>query len=138
MLRKWLVDARKKPKYVRDNIAFVIAGSFTTVLLMAWLVFMPGKIIQEVAEKPAVNNGAFTTFIDQLKEQMAGVSEAVPEETATSSQPQSPIAVLSASSTDWNLSSTTIKAEAVPREVPIVVVPRASSTPAATSTEPNP
>lgn len=71
---------RKKPKHVRDNVAFSIAGGFTLMIALAW--FFVGfdglggtpEVVTE--EKPE----AFSTLINQIQEQVAtarvGVSDA--------------------------------------------------------------
>ena len=61
---------RKKPKHVRDNIAFGTAVGFTA--LVALLAFVGGQVDLKESEGP----GFFSTFIGQFKSEVAAVKEA--------------------------------------------------------------
>ena len=128
MIRKWLISLRKKPTHVRERVAMTAAGSFTAVVFVLWIVTAPGQFEKDVSkegEKPQ----AFSMFFSQIKEQMAGVKESLPEIETASSSPSTPpkTVVLSASSTSWALSSTTVENKKIEREVPIIVVPQSTS-----------
>lgn len=135
MIRKWLIEARKKPKHVRDNIAMVGASSVTAAIFVVWLFTAPGQLEKE-QQKTAEQPQAFSTFFGQIKEQVASVRGSLPEVPATTSESaQGAPVVLDASSTHWALSSSTVEEKRIEKEVPIIVVPTASS--AATSTAPS-
>jgi hypothetical protein len=88
-MRKFFQYIRKKPKAVRDNYAFAIAGSFTFVVMIIWFVAQPdegmfsgggGDLAAEVKNSP------FSTFFKESKEQMASLKgifsseELIPED----------------------------------------------------------
>jgi hypothetical protein len=67
---------RKKPKHVRDNIAFA-AASVVTLPIMAYVVF--GIHAPKLTNGVAATEGEtkfFETFTSQFREQMASVREA--------------------------------------------------------------
>ena len=78
-MSQWLREVRKKPKHVRDNIAFGISGGFTALLALGWFL---------VSGAPSSDNSKdeafFKTFLGQFKEQFATVNEALPKATTTS------------------------------------------------------
>lgn len=79
----YLTELRKKPKHVRDNIAFVVAG-VATLPVMAYLVFaVHGPRVTENLAETNTDPKFFETFTNQIKEQVASVREA----TATSTPP---------------------------------------------------
>lgn len=113
----WLTKHRQKPKHVRDNIAFTISASFTVVLAVVWFVFgSESKLFDSVARREAASPRVFSTFWDQLSEQMASVKEAIPEPPATSTSAfptsQSP------GSPEEQAAYETLQKEAVIRVVP--------------------
>ncbi len=89
----YLTKLRRKPKHVRDNIAFGIAGSFTAVVALFLVFAVHGpKVVDEVADGDN-SPRFFETLVDQAKEQLAASQssfEAVEEEggvTITTSTP---------------------------------------------------
>jgi hypothetical protein len=79
----YLTELRKKPKHVRDNIAFVLAG-VATLPVMAYLVFAVHgpKVTSGITETDQTDTKIFETFTNQIKEQVASVREST---TATTS-----------------------------------------------------
>lgn len=72
----YLGDLRKKPKHVRDNIAFVAAAA-ATLPVVAYLVFaVHGPKITNIAETDTNQPKFFETFTTQIKDQVAAVKEA--------------------------------------------------------------
>lgn len=72
----YLGDLRKKPKHVRDNIAFAVAAA-ATVPVVAYLVFaVHGPNITNIAETETNQPKFFETFTTQIKDQVAAVKEA--------------------------------------------------------------
>jgi hypothetical protein len=125
---------RKKPKHVRDNIAFSMAGGITFVLALTW--FLVGfespvsnsETITTSEEQPA----AFSTLLNQIQEQAASVRESVSpvEEIATSSIPVGDGA--------WGIAAqytNSSTSKPLPREANIMII-SASSSPEASSTAP--
>ena len=128
-MRQWLLKQRTKPKHVRDNIAFGFAGTVTAVALVGWLVLIPKDDIFKSNMTTDNSPEAFSTFFNQIKEQVAGVRESVKEQ--ASSTP----AVASSTGFGSSTSQTFGTSTAGLPEAAIFVVPTASTT-AGTSTPP--
>ena len=128
-MRQWLLKQRTKPKHVRDNIAFGFAGTVTAVALVGWLVLIPKDDIFENNVTTDNSPEAFSTFFNQIKEQVAGVRESVKEQ--ASSTPAVASSTGFGSSTNQTFGTSTA---GLP-EALIFVVPTASTT-AGTSTPP--
>ncbi len=72
----YISKLRKRPKHVRDNIAFVAAG-VATLPVIAYLVFaVHGPKMTNLAESEAETPKFFETLTNQIKEQVATVREA--------------------------------------------------------------
>ena len=72
----YLGDLRKKPKHVRDNIAFVAAAA-ATLPVVAYLVFaVHGPKMTSLSESTSNQPKFFETFTGQIKDQFAAVREA--------------------------------------------------------------
>jgi hypothetical protein len=69
---------RQKPKLVRDNIALGVAGSVTSLVLVAWFVTSTDKLV-EVVETSKQGASAFSTFISHAKNEVSGVMETLPD-----------------------------------------------------------
>jgi hypothetical protein len=119
---------RKKPRHVRDNIAFSIAGGFTLTVALAWFFIgftgFGGSTEITAEEKPK----AFSTLIDQIQDQVASAREGVSEakkENASST----------VSNGEWGLSAQNSSSSnnLMPKEASLMIV-GASSTQRATST----
>lgn len=85
-------ELRKKPKHVRDNIAFVAAG-VVTLPIMAYLVFAVHgpKLTESIAGgSEKTDTKFFETFTNQVKEQVANVRQATTP-AATSSAGVAPV-----------------------------------------------
>lgn len=111
---------RKKPKHVRDNIAFSIAGGFTLVLAIAWfLVGFNPSTNEDISS--GEGSAPFATLLSQIQEQMASAKDSVPDEEATSSSP---------SIKEWGLSAqnASTSRQVIPEEINIMVVPSATAT----------
>ena len=85
-MRKWLLKQRTKPKHVRDNIAFGFASGAAVLALAGWLILLPRDDLFQNNVTADKSPEAFSTFFDQIKEQVAGVREAVTP-TASSTPP---------------------------------------------------
>ncbi len=130
-MRQWLLKQRTKPKHVRDNIAFVFASGAAALVLAGWLILIPKEEIfksNSVAESPEV----FSTFFDQIKEQVAGVRGSVTNQ-ASSTQ-------ATASSTGFNPSapsefaSSTFSSYASTSQAAVMYIVPSASTTVSTST----
>lgn len=84
-MANWLMNLRRKPKHVRDNIALVAAG-VCTLPVLGFLVFgVHGPRLTAVEETSNTDRKFFETFTSQFKEQMATVREATNPSAASSS-----------------------------------------------------
>ncbi len=90
----YLSKLRKKPKHVRDNIAFVAAG-VATLPVMAYLVFAVHgpRVSNSIVENEATDTKFFETFTNQVKEQVASVREATETASTTTEKPRFPATV---------------------------------------------
>ncbi len=130
---KWLTKHRQKPKHIRDNIAFTISAAFTAVVALVWFMFGSESMLfngnaRDKAESPKV----FSTFWDQLSEQVAGAKNAVPESepVASSSFPTSE----APGTKEEQAAYTDLQREAVIRVVPTASSSASSTRPGASST----
>ena len=123
-MRKWLLKQRTKPKHVRDNIAFGFASGAALLVLAGWLILLPKDELFHSNVTADKSPEAFSTFFDQIKEQVAGVRESIKEQ-ATSTQPI-------ASSTRFAATSSSVfgggASSTEPQAAAIFVVPSASTT----------
>jgi hypothetical protein len=124
---------RRKPKHVKDNIAFASASVVTVAVFLVWVLNVPNELINETkSESEKVQ--PFTTLFNQIKEQVASVGDSLEEEvpdvaSTTANQERLPAQSVIASSTVTATGSTAF----VPREVQITTTTNASST--ATTTQ---
>jgi hypothetical protein len=96
-MRRFFQNIRKKPKSIRNNYAFAIAGSFTVVVMMIWVVSQPndgiftggGKLSEEEKNSP------FSTFIKESKEQMASLKGAFSDGVSNLEETNTPVATSS-------------------------------------------
>lgn len=113
---------RKKPKHVRDNIAFSMAGGFTLILAVVW--FMTGfnpSTNQEISS--GEDSAPFATLLGQIQEQMASAKDSVSENEATAEMPVD-------NTGEWGLSAqnASTSRQPIPEEVSIMVVPTPTTT----------
>ena len=85
-MARWLSNLRKKPKHVRDNIAFGSSLGLTVVIALVW--FINGGSTH-LANNNSTKNGSdfFKTFKEGLGKQMAAAQDSIPKSstsTATS------------------------------------------------------
>jgi hypothetical protein len=128
-MANWLTTLRKKPKHVRDNIAFAVSGGFSIFVCAVW--FFGGVGSTHLAG--AVDGGPhfFQTFLGEFGKQVAAVKETMPKTSPASSTAKSfpEAGPAAAASSSWAMASTT----AAPQQQQIMIV-TTSSTPATTST----
>ena len=134
-MRQWLLKQRQKPKHVRDNIAFGFASGAALLVLVGWVVLIPKEDIFHSNVTAEQSPEAFSTFFDQIKEQVAGVRESITEQASSSSAVATstgfaPTLTGSSSQTLHTSASSTEVKEAV-----IFVVPKDNTT-VSTSTPP--
>jgi hypothetical protein len=78
----WIRTIRKKPKHVRDNIAFGTSLGLTLVIAVGWFITGGSTHLADTSTKP--DAGFFQTFKEGLNKQMAAAREALPKRAATS------------------------------------------------------
>lgn len=69
---------RQKPKHVRDNIALGVAGTITSLVLVAWFVTSTDQL-GEVVQSSKQGASAFSTFVSHAKNEVANVMESLPD-----------------------------------------------------------
>jgi hypothetical protein len=69
MLKALLIKLRKKPKVIREQVALVVAGAFTFLVLGIWAFSLPGNFSDVSGQQTA---GFFSTLRD-------GVGELTPD-----------------------------------------------------------
>lgn len=133
MMGSFLTKLRRKPKHVKDNIAFGSAAAITLTICAVW--FVAGPLNTKEPSTREASPRAFSTLLDQVKDQFASVKESLPKaETspAESGQPQ----VATATTTFINALSTSSAPDLAssPKEVTIVAVSRTGSTSTSSNT----
>tara|TARA_B100000508_G_scaffold140846_2_gene143820 strand:- start:2640 stop:3101 length:462 start_codon:yes stop_codon:yes gene_type:complete len=78
MLKRLVVKARNQPRQTRDRYAFSVAVGFTAVIAMVWLYHAPSRIIGSM-DGAAEGVKPFTSFLDQIGDQVATVKESLPD-----------------------------------------------------------
>jgi hypothetical protein len=134
-MSNWLTSLRKKPKHVRDNIAFAMSGGVTVcVLATVWLLGGIGP--HTIAKTEEAGPGIFKTFFGEFGKQVATIKETLPDKKeppapiAESFPEAGPGAVTSTATNGWETASTSVST-VPPQRIMIVTT---SSTPATTST----
>jgi hypothetical protein len=123
-MRRWLIKQRTKPKHVRDNIAFGFASGVTALALVGWFVLLPANDIfnEDMSVDPTPE--AFSTFVDQIGKQVAGVRDSFTSLSSTTPEGLG-LGMGSSSKTHQATSSAVITSV---KEAAIFVVPTASTT----------
>jgi hypothetical protein len=79
-MSSWLERLQEKPKAQRQRIAFFWALSLTSIIVVVWLVSLPerlGSVSQSLEEPEFVPTSSSNSFMEGVREQIAGVREAV-------------------------------------------------------------
>lgn len=75
MLLRWIEQARKKPKAVRNRYAFVGAFVITSCITLVWAVSLPSQLAVINADEdktvPEDSTGAFAKFFSEVKQNFA-------------------------------------------------------------------
>lgn len=94
---EWLERMRRKPKFVRDKLAFLAAVAVTGVIALTWSTTLPGHFaginVEEGPEKEAM--GAFARFFSIAKSNLSaaiqsGSTDEGEENDAATSTPPAP------------------------------------------------
>lgn len=130
-MANWLTKLRKKPKHVRDNIAFGVSGGFFLFVCSVW--FLGGVDANHLAGSVDGGPHFFKTFLGEFGKQVAAVKDTMPKSSpASSTAPSFPEAgPAAASSSNWALA--TSSTSTAPQKPQIMIV-TTSSTSATTST----
>ena len=77
-MSNWLNTLRKKPKHIRDNIAFAMSGGVTAFILVSvW--FFGGIGPHTLAGSADGSPHFFKTFFGEFGKQVATIKESLPE-----------------------------------------------------------
>lgn len=80
MLKALLIKLRQKPKVVREQVALVVAGAFTFIILGVWAISLPGHL-SGVSETQTA--GFFSTLreeVGDLATEFEPIMNEIPEE----------------------------------------------------------
>jgi cytoskeletal protein RodZ len=78
MLKRLIRSIRQKPKSSRDNIALIIALSFTGVVLLVWIINFPDRLAAlEEKNNPNAKDDSpgFSKFFEGISDQLADLKE---------------------------------------------------------------
>lgn len=81
-MANWLTKIRKKPKHIRDNIAFGSSAGLTLVVALAW--FLQGGSTHLANKETVQRTSFFETFKEGFNKQMAAARESLPKSATTS------------------------------------------------------
>jgi hypothetical protein len=127
-MANWLTNLRKKPKHVRDNIAFVVSGTFSLVVCALW--FLGGMGSGHLAGSVDGGPHFFQTFLGEFGKQVAAVKETMPKAApATSTAKSFPESGPAAAATSSWAMATGTTSTPPPQQIMIVTT---SSTPTST------
>ena len=132
-MANWLTNLRKKPKHMRDNVAFAVSGGFTALVFAVWFF---GGVGSSTLAGASDSPHFFQTLFGQFGKQVASIKESIPKpkeapEVATTTAKSFPESAPAATDSVWSSASGTISSSSAPRQIMIVTT---SSTPATTST----
>ncbi len=142
MIKGWIRKIRQKPKHVRDNIALLLALIFTSGVTAVWLYNAPARysaIGEKYAEtEDAEKSPGFANIFSGVGEQFASLKEVFSSMATTTDNSEATGSVqVEASSTDANTMGLDEKKEEQKppaKEIRVVVVDSATSTPTSTPT----
>ena len=94
-MRKFFQHIRRQPKSVRDNYALGIAGTFTSIVVLLWVVAFPAGGLLDAPEQQVEKLTPFATLISESKQGLASIRESLNSASSSDSQ----AAVVTASTT---------------------------------------
>jgi flagellar hook-length control protein FliK len=107
-MRRFFGHILKQPKAVRNNYAMAMAGTFTGVVALVWLVTKVGSGVAVPMEAAENTPGGFATLFKETKEQVATVQQAFKEKMASNATTSEAVPTLEdvvASSTEEAISA---------------------------------
>lgn len=130
-MAKWLNTLRKKPRHVRDNIAFGVSFGFALVVCIAWFVGGNSGVVAS-----GTDAHFFKTFSDVFAKQLAAVKQSLPEKpTVASSTTKEQMQVSAPAPVTYGTSTTASSSESAPRQIMIVTTGASSSDATTTAKE---
>lgn len=85
-MRNFFQHIRRQPKSVRDNYALGIAGSFTTIVVLLWVVAFPSEGLLDAPEPEVEKLTPFATLISESKERIASFKNTLNSASSSDSQ----------------------------------------------------
>ncbi len=85
-MRKIFQHIRRQPKNIRDNYALGIAGSFTFIVMLLWVVALPSEGLLDEPEIAAEKLTPFATLVAESKKKIAAIKETLNTASSTDSQ----------------------------------------------------
>ena len=85
-MRKLFQHIRRQPKQVRDNYALGLAGSFTSVVVLLWVVAFPDAGLLDAPQPEVEPVAPFAGLIEESKQRFADLKESFAAVTTTTTQ----------------------------------------------------
>ena len=134
-MKNLIIKIRKKPKEVKNKIAFTVASVFTFIVFSFWAYNLPIKnnagTISQNPDVATKEEGVFSGFFDGLSDQIATVKESVKElesEAELNLPSSTPTEILNDTVKTYRSSSTVTSSTSSAREVRIVTIKSTTST----------
>lgn len=88
MIVSHLLRLRRAPKSVRDRYALTVAATFTGVVALLWVVFLPGRFAPAPdADGGGANATPFASLLTGARTQLAAITGAFKRSTSTTTAP---------------------------------------------------
>jgi hypothetical protein len=82
MSRNVIQKLREKPKETKDAIALGAAGTVTALVFVVWITTTSHRF-EQVVQGSKEGADSFSTFFNQAKEQMAAITNAIPDQASS-------------------------------------------------------
>jgi hypothetical protein len=132
MLKRLIKAVRRKPKVVRDQYAFVIAVSFTAVVLLFWVLSFSDTVqpVESIPSPDAEQGADPSSFRDMITDWREGFGEMTTDQPAGTTSANAAVAPLRAStSTQTAPRPVESAATSAPPAAEPVIVPSALTQP---------
>jgi len=99
MLKAWILSLRRKPKAVRERVAFVAAAGVSAFIFAIWAATIPFRLPDQTAQPANVFGG----LVDSVKNEFADAPQ--PDTPPVEENPTAPFELewtpIATTSTDW-------------------------------------
>lgn len=138
MIKKFLIQLRQQPKHIRDNVALIIAGSFTALVGVVWAYQIPNSFKNIEIDQEASPTGAFSSIFDEIQKETDELKALIPEEVGEEAVPTTTDKLFAVESLPNPATTTSSDIDVTPTESPIprevrIVTTSSSGTPTTSS-----